>query len=63
MQNIMFIYVCHDVFYAGGEQLLYIYMLYLFSAGGVCVHNLSSSKRGKCWNLDFDDNNCDAGTL
>jgi len=24
---------------------------------------LSSSKKGECWNLDFDDNICDADVL
>ena len=58
-------YVCkyhicfHDICFMQGENI-YIYMLYLlylFSAGGIFAYTICDhQKGGECWNLDFDYN-------
>ena len=49
---------------------IYVYICYICSLQGefLCrgsfIHTAChQQKGGECWNLDFDDNNCDAGTL
>ena len=56
-ENTCFLYLTCSM---QGEHIFYN----LFSAGGVFVHTTCHhQKEGECWNLDFDDNICDANAL
>jgi len=58
--------MCYDIFVAGGEHMLSISVITCFFAGGEHItyflqgeffyaHKVSSSKKGRMLELDFDD--------
>jgi len=64
-KNISYIYMCYDIFFAGGEHIFFYICYNLFYAGeehityflqgGIRAHKVSSSKRERMLELDFDD--------
>ena len=46
----IFFYICYNMFYAGGEHITYSLQGEFFHA-----HKVSSSKRGRMLELDFDE--------
>ena len=58
--RILVFYICYNLFFAGGEQF---FVITCSLQGEIYAHNLSSSKRGRILDFDFDDKICDVDAL